>query len=222
MHLAPSRRLVLANTWFMGLGALLATQSGCLGLLSNFMHTIGADRIPAEYVGLEDCKVAIVTLTDSSQYSDDIVARSLTRQLGDQLRGKVDDMVLIRDDKVQQYRDRNGYDALDFASIGQGVGADKVVGIEVSDFKLREGATLFRGRASVRLTVTDVETDVILFAKDIDEYTYPRTAGQYTSETSESRFRKLYLEMLAAQIARTFHPYDFHETVALDGAIASQ
>ncbi|MEM6363034.1 MAG: hypothetical protein AAF745_01305 [Planctomycetota bacterium] len=204
------------------LSLLLSLNSGCLGLLSNFMHTIGADRVPAEFDGLNDCKVAIVTRTDSSEFSDDVVARLLTRKVGDRLRTELDDAEFVRDDDVQTHLDRHGYDASDLQSIGIAVGADKVLGIDVTELSLREGATLFRGRANARITIVDVATGSELFGKDIDEYTYPRTAGQYTTETTEPRFRKLYLEMLADQIARTFHPYDFHETVALDGAIASQ
>ena len=47
-------------------------------------------------------------------------------------------------------------------------------------------------------------------------------AGQYTSETSEPKFRKVYLRMLAEEIGRSFHPYDFTDRIASDGRIASQ
>ena len=41
-------------------------------------------------------------------------------------------------------------------------------------------------------------------------------------ETTEARFRKLYLGMLAKRLAQRFHPYDASEMFALDGVIASQ
>ena len=220
-RLTANRRLTAPSIAILA-GILVSTQSGCLGLLSNFMHVVGADKIPAECEALIDSKVAIVTLTDSSQFSDDVVARLMNQKVANRLRTNVKNITLIREDEVQQYRDRNGYDAIDFAEIGKGVGAEKVVGIEVTDLKLREGATLYRGRADVRLTVTEVETGNVVYSSDIDEFTFPRTAGQYTSETTEPRFRKLFLDMLSDQIGRKFYPYDFSETVALDGAIASQ
>lgn len=201
---------------------LLVTQAGCINLVANLVHAVGADRIPAEYKGLKDTKLAVVTVTDSSQYSDDISARILSRRVGNILTEKVDKVRLVREDEIEQWRDTNGWDAIDFLSIGQGVEAEKVLGIELNQLQLREGATLYRGRADVRISVLDVKTGEVLYTRDMEDYTFPNVAGQYTSETTESRFRKLYLSMLAKQICRSFHPYDFSETVALDGAIASQ
>ncbi|MFG0288409.1 MAG: hypothetical protein ACF8CQ_09545, partial [Rhodopirellula sp. JB044] len=94
--------------------------------------------------------------------------------------------------------------------------------IELTDMRLRDGATLYRGRAGVLLTVYDIAEKKVVFRKEIDEFTYPVNAGQYTSETTEPKFRKLFLGMLAQRIARVFHPYDFADTVALDGALASE
>ena len=213
---------LMANAAASLLTLVAISQTGCLGVMSNLMHAVGADMLPAESDHLKEKKVAIVTLTDRSQYSDDVTARLLSRKVADELRESVKGIQLIREDEIQQFRDRNGYDVDDFAEIGRGVGADRVLGLEVSDMTLREGATLYRGRASVRLTVVDVPTDEILYSKEIDDYTFPKSAGQYTSETTEGRFQKLYLSILADVIARSFHPYDYSDTVALDGTIASQ
>lgn len=199
-------------------GTLLLT--GC-GMVSNLMHAAGVDMIPAECTTLEDQTVAIVTVTDSSQYSDDVTARELSHKVGEVLTQEVDDIVLIREDKIEEWRDVNGWDQTDFVAIGKGVGADKVVGIEVSNLGLRDGATLYRGRADVRIKVIDIEKEGVEYSRSLDEYTFPTVAGQYTSETTESKFRKLYLGMLAKEIGRSFHPYDMTDRFALDSAIAS-
>ena len=214
------------KTWVgaacMGLLAGVALlPTGC-GIMSNLMHAAGADMEPAKYEGLEDSTVAIVTVTDSSQYSDDIVARELSSRLGQILTQKVDDVKLVRDDKIQQWRDVKGWDAIDFQAIGEGVKADKVVGLEVSGIKLRDGATLYRGSCDVVVKVIDVETGTVDFVEQLDEFIYPTMAGQSTTETSESRFRKLYLDMLAQEIGRSFHPYDRIDRIALDSFIARQ
>lgn len=206
----------------LAVALLIATQPGCVGLIANLVHAVGADQIPAEYSGLKNTKLAVVTVTDSSQYSDDISARILSRQVGKILTEEIDKLKLVREDQIEQWRDTNGWDAVDFLSIGRGVEAEQVLGIELTNLQLREGATLYRGRADVTLSVLDVKTGEVLYSREMEDFTYPNTAGQYTSETTESRFRRLYLSMLAKQIGRSFHPYDFSETVALDGAIASQ
>ncbi|TWU21872.1 hypothetical protein [Novipirellula artificiosorum] len=203
----------------------LVTQTGCLGLVSNLVHAVGADKVPADYKDaedLEDCRLAIVTLADNSEYSDNISARLLSRYVGDILLDEIDDVRLVREDEIADWRDSHGWDTVDFATIGKGVKAEKVLGIELRNLRLRDGATLYRGRADATVMLLDAETGDLLYRKDLDEFTFPVSAGQYTSETTETRFRKLYLGMLAKQIGRLFHPYDFSETVAIDGSIASQ
>ncbi len=217
-------RLTLASFGFglLLFSGLILTQTGCLGLVSNLMHAVGADRIPAECEELKDSKVAVVTMTDQSQYTDDIAARLLSRKVSELLSMEVKNITLVSADAVQEWRDVHGWDSTDYMDMGKDIKAEKLLAIELTDMKLRDGATLYRGRATVSMKVYDIESEKVLFHKEIDEFTYPVNAGQYTSETTEPRFRKLFLGMLAKRIARTFHPYDFADTVAMDGALASQ
>ncbi len=199
---------------------LVSTQTGCLGLVSNLMHAAGADKVPAAYEGLEKSRVAIVTVTENGQFTDDISARILTRNVAQWLGTNVNKIELVREDKISNWRDTHGWDQIDFVEIGRGVDAEKVLGIEVSNLKLQDGATLYRGRADVITTVVDVESGEEVYHSELDEFTYPVSAGQYTSETTESRFRKLYLGILAKRIARQFYPFDAHEDFALDSIVA--
>ena len=196
-------------------------QSGCLGLASNLMHAVGMDMIPPEYVGLEDKAVAVITISDSSSYARDQKSEELNAYLGKILNQHIKDIKLVRNDKISHWRDTNGWDSLDFAEIGAGVEADKVLGIELTNFTLRDGPTLYCGCADVTITVIDVATGEVEYSKSLDEYTYPTMAGQHTSETTESRFRKLYLNTLAEEIGRSFHPYDLSDRIAADSRIAS-
>ena len=218
----PSSASVPASLLLVLLCTMMVTQIGCFGLYANLMHAVGANQVPPKYDGLEDTNLAIVTVTDSSHYSDDVSARLLSRNVGEVLTKKLDDVRLVREDKIQEWRDNNGWDSIDFREIGEGVGAEKVLGIELTNLRLRDGATMYRGRADVQLSVIDVATGEFLYRAELDEFTFPITAGQHTSETNEAKFRKLYLGMLANQIARHFHPYDPSELFALDGMMASQ
>ena len=201
--------------------AMLISFSGC-ALLANVMYVMGANQIPPEFEGLEESKVAIVTVTESSDYSDDISARQLSRMVGDLLLKEVDEISLVREDEIAKWRDTNGWDSADFVSIGRGVKADKVLGIELTNLRLRDGATLFRGRADVQISVIDVPSGAVVYRRSVEEFTYPMNAGQSSSETSESKFRRLYLGMLSKQIGRSFYPWDMTEDFANDGIIASQ
>lgn len=213
--------IVPAALIFTLLGLVIVTQPGCM-LYANLIHAVGADKVPAKYDALADTKLAVVTVTDSSQYSDDVSARYLSRKVGEILVNELDDVSLVREEQIQKWRDTNGWDSIDFRAIGEGVQAEKVLGIELTNLRLRDGATLYRGRADVSLSVIDVESGKILYREDMEDYSFPISAGQHTSETTEARFRKLYLAMLAKQIGRSFHPYDHAELFALDGIMASQ
>ncbi len=212
--MAASLALVLAA------GLLLASQTGCM-LYANLMHAVGADRVPPDYDGLEDTRLAIVTVTSGSQYSDDVSAKQLSQLVGNIVLKEVDGLKLVREDEIEQWRDTHGWDSIDFREIARGVEADKVLGIELSNLKLRDGATLYRGRSDVSISVIDAETGAIEYRRSLDEFTYPNNAPQPQSETTETRFRKLYLGMLAKQIARSFHPWDLNEDFANDSIIAS-
>ncbi len=203
------------------LALVVLTQSGCM-LYANMVHAVGGDKRPAKYDGLEDTKLAIVTVTDSSRYSDDVSARWLSRKVGDILTEELKDVRLVREDQIQQWRDTNGWDSIDYVAIGKGVEAEKVLGIELTNMKLREGATHYRGHCDVTFFVIDVASGDVLYRDELEDFTYPMSAGQYTGETTEARFRKLYLGMLAKRLAQRFHPYDPSEMFALDGVIASQ
>jgi hypothetical protein len=215
-----ARRLlsIAAVGW---IGLVYLTQPGCM-LFANLMNAVGANQVPPQYDGLDGTRLAVVTVSDSSHYSDDASARMLSRRVGELLLDEVKDLTLVREDLIEQWRDENGWDAVDFLAIGRGVKAEKVLGIELTNLRLRDGATLYRGRADVTLSVLDVESGDLLFRRELEEFTFPTHAGQYTSETTEPKFRKLYLDMLAQRIGRVFYAWDFSETVAIDGTIASR
>lgn len=204
------------------LACLVLTQPGCLGITSNLMHMVGADMIPPQFEELEDSRLAIVTTTESSHYKDDVSAQILSKSVGAVLTQKVDGVKLVRQSEIDQWRDRVGWENNDLVAMGKAVEADKVVAIDLDNMTLRDGKSMFRGSADVVVTVYDCETGDELYRREVDEYTFPRSAGQHITETSETRFRKVYLGMLAAEIGRSFHAYDLSDTFALDGAIASQ
>jgi len=215
---SPFRRRLLV---LAGLAITAGSQAGC-ALMSNLGHAMGADQIPPEYEGLEDCRLAVVTISDASQFSEDDVSSYLSRQVSQILTSKLKKIRLVREEEIARWRDTHGYDHVDFVEIGEGVNADKLLGIQINNLRLQDGKSLYRGKAEVEVQIIDPQAGEVLFRRSLSEFTYPETAGQHVSETTESKFQKLYLTVLAERIGRMFHPYDFSDTVALDGRIASQ
>lgn len=216
------RRLCSATAAPLLLIALMVTQTGCINLIANLIHAVHGHNVPAEFDGLQDKKVAVITITDTGMYSDDVSARMLTRYVTETLMSEVKGVKLVREDEVAQWRDTQGWDAIDYVALGRGVKADKVVSVELTDLRLREGQTMYRGHARAVITVHDIASGSREFRRSLDEYTYPVTAGVFTTETTEDKFRRTFLHMLGKRIARHFHAYDFRDGVASDAQIVHQ
>lgn len=200
---------------------LLATQPGCIPFVANLIHAVKGNDVPADFDGLEEKKVAVVTVTDSSAYTDDTAARILNRYVSETLLDKVKKIQLVREDEVDSWRDTQGTNRIDYVALGRGVQCDKVVAIEMTNLRLRDGQTMYRGHADVTVIVHDVASNSVEFRRTLEDYTYPAAAAIPITETDESRFRRLYLEMLGQRIARHFHPYDFRDGWAADARIVN-
>ncbi|MEZ6091295.1 MAG: hypothetical protein R3C05_25420, partial [Pirellulaceae bacterium] len=189
------------------------TQVGCTSFLTTFLYAMGADLQPAEYKELSGSRTAIVVVTDGSQYSDDITSRTLCRKVGEYLELELSDFEMVPEEEVDSWKDINGWEELDFVALGKGTKAEKVLGIEVTGMRLREGQTLYRGRANVTTTVYDVASGRKEFRRSLDDFTFPVHTGKYASETTEAKFRRDFLDILARRVARYFHRYDPRDNV---------
>jgi hypothetical protein len=200
---------------------LSTATSGCVGLLSNLMYAVKGEKVPAEFDGLKEKKVAVLAINADSPYQDDVSSRMLARQVTEILQTEVKKIEMLDEDVINQWRDKNGWENMDFQAMGKDIGADMVVVFEMSDLKLKDGATIFRGHCGVNTTVYDVALSKKVFRKSLEDFTYPTNAGQHTTETTEARFRRTFLVMLGQRLARYFYNYDFEDTFALDAKIAS-
>ena len=72
---------------------------------------------------------------------------------------------------------------------------------------------LYRGRASVTVTVYDLEdSGKEVFRRPLPEIRFPENSVYHSSETSESSFRRAFIKVIAEKIARYFYDYDMAET----------
>ncbi|XZE53125.1 hypothetical protein SH139x_004846 [Planctomycetaceae bacterium SH139] len=212
----------LCRTLMAGVMAGLAvSQTGCIQFVANMLHAVQGNALPAEFDGLKGQRVAVFAITDTSQYTDDVAARMLTRYSGELLLSEVKDLKLVREAEVEDWRDTQGYNTVDPISLGRGVKADKVVVIEMTNLRLRDGQTMYRGHADVTVSVHDMESGSIEFRRSLEDYTYPATAALPITETTEEKFRRLFLGELAKRVTRHFYPYDFRDSVASDARIVS-
>ncbi len=200
---------------------LVIGNCGCISLAANLLGVINGNGIPAEYEGLEEQRVAIVcTSTGGSKV--DPVATTLTSYMHANFKTNIKDIDLVRQSKVENWTANNDLDEDAFIQIGKGVDADKVVVVEIDNLKLKNGQTLYRGQADIRITVYDIaDGGDIVYHKELLEFVYPRLGGPSVTDTSETRFRGLFLSVLADKISGLFYQMDATHDVALDAKAAS-
>jgi hypothetical protein len=203
-----------------GLFVILVTaNSGCVGFLSQLGYWTGGNLVPAEYDGLEGERVAVVCVSSNAAYGVGIEAELLSRGVDSILKENVEKIDIVGQDEIADWVDKNDWDEIDYREVGRGVKADKVVAIGVSDFRLYEGQTLYRGRASVKVTVFDMKDGgKEVFRRQLPEIKFPTAGVYHSSETSETAFRRAFMEVIAGHVGRYFYDYDFAQRYGRDPA----
>ena len=199
----------------------LAASSGCINFAANMIHAITGNMKPADYNDLKGKRVAVVCLTDDGMGTDASSAM-LTSQIHALLNTHVKKIDVVRQSEVERWLDAHSSSDADYLEVGKGVNAERVLAIEVLNLKLKNGATLYQGRADITVTVYDVsEQGKILYRKQLPEFTFPKMGGPAVTEMSEAKFRSGYLAVVARTVAGLFYETDATADFALDATASS-
>ena len=196
------------------LACLLLTPlcGGCSTLLT-VAYLIAPEDVPAEFKGLRGKHVAVVCRPIVElQFSDAGSSRQLAGLIGSQLEQKLRNTKVISQQEVARWLDENSW--VDYPTLGKSLDADMVVGIDLEEFRLHEGSTLFRGRATAHVRVYDVAAKKVVFEKRLDDFSFPANTAIPTTDRSEAEFREMFLQIVAQRISRTFHAYESREHFA--------
>jgi hypothetical protein len=190
--------------------------AGCAKVLATAVYVIKGTNVEAEYGGLKEKRVAVVCRQLASlQYRDSSVPRDLAARIGSLLTQNGKKIEVIDQQKVSEWTDENAWE--DFTQIGKALEADMVVAIELEDFRLHQGQTLYQGRANVQIKVYDMKDGgKLVFEKAPRPSIYPPNTGIPTSEKQESQFRREYVGVLAEEIACHFYDHDSRANFAID------
>ncbi|HEX3870790.1 MAG TPA: hypothetical protein VHV77_10160, partial [Pirellulales bacterium] len=114
---------------------------------------------------------------------------------------------IIDQDKIAAWSDEHNWE--EFTEIGEALNADIVLGIDLREFGLYQGMTLYQGHARVSFAVYDMKDNGnIIFQKTMPKSIFPPNTGIPTAEKSDDEFRRQYLNVLADEIARHFYEHD--------------
>jgi hypothetical protein len=206
----------LARLAIVALVAAMIATAGCEGPMLTAMYLAGGMDTPAEFKGLHKKKVVVVCRPlVQLQYSDMNASKLIGREVGTLL-AKYARSNVIDQDKVAEWLDNNTSD--DYLKIGRALGAEMVVGIDLVDFDIRQGQTLYQGKARYELKVYDCKTGALVFEKTPDPSVWPPNSGIPTSEKQQSQFRRQFVGILAEEIARHFYSHDPRVNFAGDAA----
>ncbi len=196
--------------------AALLLAAGC-NVLATGMYVLTGNNTPADFSGLQGKRVAVVCRPVTAlQYRNSTVSRDLAKQVGTLLEQYGAKISVINQREISEWADENNWE--DFQEIGKAVGAEVVVGIDLEQFSLYQGQTLYQGKANVTVGVYEVkhgDKDAI-FERSLPQMLYPPSGGIPASEKSEHQFRRQFISMLAERIARHFYDHDTSVDFASD------
>ena len=190
----------------------LAASSGCSTLLTA-AYILMPEDTPAEFAGLKGKHVAVVCKPIVElEFADAGSGRELATVVGGLLERNVRKARVIDQQEVARWVDEHAW--VDYPTVGKALDADMVLAIDLERFRLHEGTTLYRGRATAHVRVFDIAAGKVVFEKRFDDFQYPADGAIPSSDRSEPQFRGMFLQILGGRIARCFHAYDSRTTFA--------
>jgi hypothetical protein len=185
-------------------GVLITAGCSTLGSLAYFVNP---NDVPAEYDGLTGKHVAVVCKpVVELQYSDAGSAKELAQLVGLAIDRNIRRAEVISQEEVARWMDEN--ELVEYRELGKALDADVVIGIDLEDFRLYEGSTLYRGTATVHVQAHDVAEGKLLFEKRMDEFRFPKDTAIPSTDRTEPQFRAMFMQVLSSKIARLFYAHD--------------
>ncbi|MBX3419892.1 MAG: hypothetical protein KF851_20020 [Pirellulaceae bacterium] len=214
MNLARKQQV---RVWIFLACLPLMFSSGCI--LSQLIYVIKGHKTKAEFQGLANKKVAVLCMSEAQGFGHDSLTTTISKTVGLKIQQSVKKVQVVPHSRVEDWLDNNDWNRKDMVRFGKGVGAEKVVTIEIGNYSIHEGSTLYKGRSTVRVRVYDIADDGnVEFEKGPSEYIFP-TTGRPAIQTNDRNFEAIYLAKLTENISNHFCDYDALDRVAEDASL---
>jgi hypothetical protein len=208
--------------WTCAAVLLMIGNPGCVRLGANLMRAVVGDERPAEYDGFKEQRVAVICTSGGRTTSGDSTSALLTRYVHMGLANNVKKIDLVKQEEVERVVESSVDQEVDFVELGNKLKANKILAIDITGMKLKNGATLYQGRCDIEVAVYDMgKKGDVVFRKDFPEFSYPKEGGPSITDTSEAKFRNRFLTIVAKKVADLFYPVDPTSDVALDATFNS-
>ncbi len=209
----PRTRIVWAGL-FLAMG--LVPAIGCQGILTTAMYVSGAGDVPAECDALAGKRVVVLCqLPASDEFSFPGAGRDISREVSNLLAIHVKGIDVVSQSNVDNWLDVG--DGENFKELAAAVDAQIVVHIELANYDLRKGPTLYQGQSEVDLAVYDIENGGnLVWQKHLGEILFPVHSAVPIQEKPLSSFHRQYVQIVASRIARNFYSYEPTADFAID------
>lgn len=195
----------------------LVTAGGCASVLATGMYVIqGGNMVPAEFDGLKDQRVVVVCRPPSSnEYRHAGASRAVSQRVSELLVDNVKNIDVVNPREVDNWLDESDWG--DFKELAKAVHAEKVVYIEMNDFELFKGKTLYQGHADVSATIYDMKNNSkLVWDRHLGEILYPTNSGIPAQDKPEKQFEREFVNIVATRVAEHFYKHDANSEFAID------
>ena len=240
---SPCRRVSVLLT--LAIALTIGVSAGCRNLATLAVYLIRGTEVTAEYPGLKEQRTVVVCRPVAAMaFRDAGVSTELAHRLNSMLIERVKKIDAVDAQKVNAWLDERYDSDYAFDEVGKAFDADRVLGVELMEFSLLKGQTLYQGRATVRLVVYEripekddkqqadeqqddqqqdkaAEKDIkyrIAFERDLPTIVWPPNIGVPAGERSKADFRRQFVRVVADHIGRHFYSHDPYNDYAQDAA----
>ncbi len=215
----------LTHNWAAAGGLALAclASTGCIHTLlaTSIYMWQGGNVVPAECAELEKQRVVVLCRPPASyEYRNAGAARAIGARVSAMLEKNVKGIEIVSPKEVDNWVDEQDWE--NFKDLGRAVKATRIVYIELDQFELFKGKTLYQGSADIAISVYDMENrDKLLWDRRLGQVLFPRNSGIPASDKPVQAFERQFVEVLSTQISEHFYKHNPNADFALD-AVANQ
>ncbi len=203
--------------FLLPLSLLITTTMGC-GALPHLVYWVKGVPVHARFGDLEEKRVAVVCVANEQAFGDSGVSEKLARGVAAHLRREVHEIEVVHENEIEKWTDDTGWDHVSYPDVGKGVAADMVVAIDLARFQTDAGAHLFQGKADYQVKVFDMaKGGELVYRRQEEGFEFPK-GGHPASGKSAGAFKRLFVQVLAREIAKDFFDYQMTEDFAEDAA----
>ena len=195
-----------------------ATTTGCIHTLlaTGIYMWNGGNVVPAECASLEGERVVVLCRPPAShEYRNAGAARAIGARVTAMLEQHGKDVEVVSPSEVDNWVDEQDWE--NWKDLGAAVKATRVVYIELDDFDLYQGKTLYQGTADINISVYDMENKAkLVWDRRLGQVQFPRHSGIPASDKPVQVFERQFVEILSTQIAEHFYKHNPNAAYALD------